>query len=231
MAASTPTTSDCDPGGAGRRARAARGRAGPPAAHPRGHALGRQQRRAQPGSAGALAQRDAPQRLVVVGQIARRRRCRWLHRHQLLGCCERASARSTERGWTRSPKRVLDPGQPDRRCVTSDRLPSAPRRSDSTSAVSLCARRGPGRAGSRPGRPSSSSAAAAAYQLGRENPNAGRGGRDRLALHPDPAHHLISHLDQVPGVQELRSGEGGIGHRLGPRIQRPGRPQRLLLGI
>ena len=40
-----------------------------------------------------------------------------------------------------------------------------------TSSVSLWARRGPGRDGNSPGRPPSSNAAAA-YQLGRENPNA-----------------------------------------------------------
>jgi hypothetical protein len=39
-----------------------------------------------------------------------------------------------------------------------------------TSGVSLCARRGPGRARTGAGSPPSSSAAAAAYQLGRLNP-------------------------------------------------------------
>src|SRR5262249_3063166 len=45
------------------------------------------------------------------------------------------------------------------------------------------------------------------------------------------AQHLVLHLHQIPGVEELRGGELRGPHRFGLGVQRPGGPQRLLLRI
>jgi hypothetical protein len=70
----------------------------------------------------------------------------------LLGSAPRARARSTDRGWTRTPKRsAIALARSPERSVGS--APRRPRAKVTISPVSLWARRGPGRAGTQGGQP------------------------------------------------------------------------------
>ena len=74
---------------------------------------------------------------------------------------------------------------------------SRSRANATTSSVSLCARRGPGRAGTSAGQPARVQRGGRLIERRAREPERLRRARDRLAVDPHAADHLVLHLHQV----------------------------------
>lgn len=118
--------------------------------------------------------------------------------------------RPLHRPWMHPDPKVSSIARPRRPSAPTGPRPGPPQRDVTISSVSLCARRGPGRAGTDPGRPS----AAARPPPGRTTGGkAGTRPPTGGTVDPDPAHHLVLDLDQVPDRRTPR--------RRRPRRSRP----------
>ena len=142
----------------------------------------------------------------------------------------RCSARSTERGWTLTPKRSRTAT-----ARSAGRRPgSASSRSSSRSTtwpVSLWPPLGPGLAGTRPASPRSRSAALAEYSDWRENPKSAAARLGRHVRQFGSAHHLVLDLHQIRRIEEPARAECRVGDLFRAGVQRPGRRQRLRLRV
>ena len=168
----------------------------------------------------------------ATAHTARRPRCQLLpHRSPSLSARSvRASARSTDRRCTRTPNRSVISST----SAAEDSFGSAARCSRAnatTSAVSLCAPRGPGRAGHQPGQPAVIQRALGRIERRSREPERSRRPTDRLAVNARATNHLVLHLHQITRIQELRARELLIAHRLRPRIQAARLSQRSHLRI
>ena len=153
-----------------------------------------------------------------------------VHRLSLLGFLARASARSTERGCTATPKRssMAWARSRERRDGSASAACLA---NSTTSSVSLWARRGPGRAGTRAGQARAVEGGRSLIERRAGEPERRRRGAHGVALDAHPAHHLVLHLHQIAGVEKLRGGEARVGHRLRVRVQAALGTQRLRLRV
>ena len=229
MLASAPTSSSLTATGSvasrsGRRGRAWPARRGP-TPRPRGA-------RAPPARAATRPGRHrAPGRATA--HSAQRRLC---GDRRLIGLprfrsAQRAQEPARPSGDAPAPRTARRSTPPARPRTASGPRRAAHARTRQPPRVSLCAPRGPGRAGTRPCESFLVQRALRRIERRPGEPERRRRSTDRLALDPRAADHLVLHLHQIARVQELRAGELLIAHRLRPRIQAPRLPQRPHLRI
>ena len=155
------------------------------------------------GRTGPAAERVGPQILIPGGEISVAGRAGLRHAHPLLlGSWRRARARSTDRGCTRDPEPVCDHGGQAGGTQRGIFLHGLLAAKSTISPVSLCARRGPGRLCQQSGKPVGIEGLGCGIPARPGEPERRRGRGHRLALEVHPAHHLVLHLHQVPGVEE-----------------------------
>ena len=142
----------------------------------------------------------------------------------------RASARSTERGCTRTPKAssIRSGSCAGRSAGIGGQLLLGPGE-DLLGELAGAARPGPG--GHQPFQPGGLQRGGRGV-VGRPGVAERRGGLgDRGSARLDLAHHLVLDLHRVPGVEEVAAQELRVGHLLRVRVQAPCGGQRRLLGV
>ena len=142
----------------------------------------------------------------------------------------RASARSTERGCTRTPKAssIRSGSCAGRSAGVGGQLLLGPGE-DLLGQLAGAARPGPG--GHQPFQPGGLQRGGRGVVRGAGVAERRGGLGDRGAAGPDLAHHLVLDLHRVPGVEEVAGQELRVGHLLRVRVQAARRGQRRLLGV
>ena len=168
----------------------------------------------------------------------------------LVGGPERVAAVGAARGPRSRPfffpsrQGPLDAARMD---LAAEALPDAPRqlrraagtassarcccRKSTTSALSLCARRGPGFFGTSAARPPRAEARLRLIEGGTREAERRRAAADGLPVDAHAPHHLVLDLDQIAGVEEVGGGEERIVDPLRMRVEAALLAQRVELGV